>query len=150
MWTLSCDFIPHKWANETLQWLSSLPGLMQERFWWWQCSDRYIISLFFHLHFPPSSPSPSLISLMVSVDVKHNVLCAPLNPGACSSHSHRHTHTHVNVHTLNLGLKKNIVHQGLSGKDKWCVSEPFTDLKHSGSCLKWNQSLFFSWSQCGI
>ena len=43
---------------------------MQESFWWWQCSDRYIISLYPHLHtlFPPS-----LISLMVFVDVKHHV-----------------------------------------------------------------------------
>ena len=38
---------------------------MQESFWWWQCSDRYIIST------PPFSPA--LISLMVSVDVKHHV-----------------------------------------------------------------------------
>ena len=55
-----------------IKWLSSLPTLMQESFWWWQCSDRYIISLFSHLHthFPPFSPS--LISLMISVDVKHH------------------------------------------------------------------------------
>ena len=60
--------------TETLKWLSSLPILMQESFWWWQCSDRYIIS-------PPPPPppypptpfSPSLISLTVSVDVKHHV-----------------------------------------------------------------------------
>ena len=59
--------------NETLKWLSSLPTLMQKSFWWWQCSDRYIIS--------PSPPppyllppiSPSLRSLVVSVDVKHHV-----------------------------------------------------------------------------
>ena len=38
---------------ETLKWLSSLPTLMQEPFWWWQCSDRYIISHFPHLHNPP-------------------------------------------------------------------------------------------------
>ena len=38
---------------------------MQESFWWSKCSDRYIISL------PP--PSPSLIGLMVSEDVKHHV-----------------------------------------------------------------------------
>ena len=46
---------------------------MQKSFWWWQCSDRYIISLFPPPlnHFPPFSPS--LISLMVSVDVKHHV-----------------------------------------------------------------------------
>ena len=49
---------------------------MQELFWLWQCSDRYIISLFPHLH--TSSPfSPSLISLMVFVDVKHNVYLIP-------------------------------------------------------------------------
>ena len=28
--------------NETLKWLSSLPVLIQESFWWWQCCDRYI------------------------------------------------------------------------------------------------------------
>ena len=51
-------------VNETLKWLSSLPILMQKSFWWWQCSDRYVISLFLRLR-------PSLISLVVSVDVKH-------------------------------------------------------------------------------
>ena len=39
-------------------------------------TDRYIISLFPHLHTPPPPPtpagfSPSLISLVFSVDVKH-------------------------------------------------------------------------------
>ena len=59
-------------VNETLKWLPSLPILMQESFWWWQSSDKYITSLFPQLH--TSSPlSPSLISLMVSVDVKHHV-----------------------------------------------------------------------------
>ena len=37
-----------------------------------ECSDRYILSLFPRLHTPPPF-SPSLISLMVSVDVKHHV-----------------------------------------------------------------------------
>ena len=45
---------------------------MQESFWWWHCSDRKIISLFPHLH-TPSHFSTSLISLIVSVDVKHHV-----------------------------------------------------------------------------
>ena len=58
--------------DETLKWLSSLPILMQESFWWWQCSDWYILSLFPHLH-TPSPFSPSLISLIVSVEVKHHV-----------------------------------------------------------------------------
>ena len=58
--------------DETLKWLSSLPILMQESFWWWQCSDRYILSLFPYLH-TPSPFSPSLISLVVSVEVKHHV-----------------------------------------------------------------------------
>jgi len=58
--------------NETLKWLSSMPILMQEPLWWWQCSDRYILSLFPHLHIP-SPFFPSLISLMVSVAVKHCV-----------------------------------------------------------------------------
>ena len=63
--------------NAALKWLPSLPTLMQESFWWWQCSDRYIISLSTHLprHFDTPFPpfSPSLISLNVSVDVKHRV-----------------------------------------------------------------------------
>ena len=60
--------------NETLKWLSSLLTLLQESFWWWQCSDRYIISLSPHLHTRPPPPfSPSLISCTVSVDVKHHV-----------------------------------------------------------------------------
>ena len=50
-------------VNETIKWLSSMPILMQESFWWWQCGDRYII----YLRTPFSL---SLISLMVSVDVK--------------------------------------------------------------------------------
>ena len=65
---------------ETLKWLSSLPTLMQKSFWWWQCSDRYIISLFPHLHTPFHPFSPSLISRTVSVDVKHHVYL--LAPGA--------------------------------------------------------------------
>ena len=45
---------------------------MLESFWWWQCSNRYILSLFPHLH--THSPfSLSLVSLMVSVEVKHYV-----------------------------------------------------------------------------
>ena len=36
-------------------------------------SDRYIISLFPHLHSPFLPFSPSLIILMVSMDVKHRV-----------------------------------------------------------------------------
>ena len=46
--------------------------LMQKSFLWWQCSDRYIISISLspHLHTPSPPPfSPSLISL-VSVDAK--------------------------------------------------------------------------------
>ena len=56
--------------TETLTWLSSLPILMQKSFRWWQCSDRYIISLSPHLHTPFP---PSLISRTVSADVKHHV-----------------------------------------------------------------------------
>ena len=45
---------------------------MQKSFWWWQCSDRYIISLFPHLHTPfPLLPVPNK-PLTVSVDVKHH------------------------------------------------------------------------------
>ena len=58
---------------ETLKWLSSQPTSMQKSLWWWQCSDRYIISLFPNLHTPFAHFSPSLISRTVSVDVKHHV-----------------------------------------------------------------------------
>ena len=37
-----CPSLP----TEALKWLSSLPILMQKSFWWCQCSDRYILSLF--------------------------------------------------------------------------------------------------------
>ena len=72
--------------NETLKWLSSLPILMQVSFWWWQCSDRYTVSLFPPLPYPFTPFSPSLISLVVSVDVKHHVYlftwsaCRPVSP----------------------------------------------------------------------
>ena len=47
---------------------------MQESFWGCQFSDTYITSLFPNLHTsPPTAPfSPLLISLMISVDVKHH------------------------------------------------------------------------------
>ena len=64
-----CPSLP----TETLKWLSSLPILMQKSFRWWQCSDRYILSLSPHLHTPFPTFSPSLISRTVSVDVKHHV-----------------------------------------------------------------------------
>ena len=48
--------------NETFKWLSSLPVLMQESSWWWQCRDRYIMSLSPHLR------TPFLKSLTVSVE----------------------------------------------------------------------------------
>ena len=41
----------HWWHRPIRLWflVSSLPILMQESFWWWQCSDRYIISLYLSL-----------------------------------------------------------------------------------------------------
>ena len=61
-------------VNETLTWISSLLILMQESFWLWHCSDRSPSSTTTIHPFPPPTPvSPSLISLIVSVDVKHHV-----------------------------------------------------------------------------
>ena len=68
-------------STETLKWLSSLPTLMQESFWWRQCSDRYIISVFTPTFKPLPPFSPSLISLRVSVDVKQHVYYSV--PRAC-------------------------------------------------------------------
>ena len=52
---------------------------MQKSFWWWQCSDKYIY-IYIHTHNLPLPPlhipsplSPSLIGLVVSVDVQHHV-----------------------------------------------------------------------------
>ena len=59
---------------------------MQRSFWWWQPhSDRYIISLFPHLH----TSSPSLTSLVVSVDVKHHIylLTCPFRSAVANSGS---------------------------------------------------------------
>ena len=47
-----CPSLP----TETLKWLSSLPILMQKSFWWWQCSDRFIISLSPHHTLPHLLP----------------------------------------------------------------------------------------------
>ena len=61
LWTLtvsSCDFVPH--TELTLKWLSRhrLSILLQELFWWWQCSlDRSIIPLF---PAPPPYPLSSV------------------------------------------------------------------------------------------
>ena len=60
--------------NEILKRLSSLPILMQESFWWWQCSDRYImISLFPHLANPPPPLLPVPNKPCGFCDVKHHV-----------------------------------------------------------------------------
>ena len=49
--------------------------LMQRSFWWWQCSDRYIISISLSPHLStPSPPPPPLLPVpnkpTVSVDAK--------------------------------------------------------------------------------
>ena len=58
---------------------------MQQSFWCWQCSDRYIITLFPHLHTPFPPFSLSLISRSVSGDIKHHVtyLLTYLMCGVC-------------------------------------------------------------------
>ena len=70
----------------------------QESPWWWQCSDKWLISLLPHLHTPFAPFSPSLISLVVSVAVKHHVYlinyfsigvlegCRKARHGVCSQH----------------------------------------------------------------
>ena len=56
-------------STETLKWLSSLPILMQESFWWCQCIYIYIIS--------------------------HVI---PLSPASTHAHVYTHTHTHTRTH----------------------------------------------------
>ena len=55
---------------------------MQESFWWWQCRDRCIISLFPHLH-TPSSP------LLFSSPHIHIYT----SPSRCSEDSHLYLHS---------------------------------------------------------
>ena len=74
---------------------------MQESFWWWQCSNRYIISLFTHLHTPSPPPPPhlpmSLISLVVCVDVKHHLYLLSTTPTTKNTtipqHASPHSHS---------------------------------------------------------
>ena len=119
LWTLSCDSVPHN--HETLKWFSSLPTLMQKSFWWWQCSDRYIISLSPHLHtlFPPFSPS--LISRTVSVDVKHHgyfqckllrYMCRRII--ACINSCARVKNSNTGSHTI-VWTQENTAHTGRNG-----------------------------------
>ena len=62
-----------------MAWLSPLPVLIQESFWWWQCSNSYISF--------PSSPTPfSSSPWMVSVDVKHHV-CLLTNTTRLCNHN---------------------------------------------------------------
>ena len=56
----------HNQVSETLTCLSSLPILMLESFCWWQCSDRYIISL---------SPSFHIASPLLPVSNKPHGFC---------------------------------------------------------------------------
>ena len=86
LWTLSCN-LPLT-INETLKSLSSLPILMQESFWWWQSNDRYIISLFPHLHTPFF---PSLISLIVECCFTSTETVGLLGTGAQDDHLDFHT-----------------------------------------------------------
>ena len=92
-----CPSLP----TETLKWFSSLPILMQESFWWWQCGNRYIIPLSPHLHTPLPPFSPSLISLMVSVDVKHNVYFTYSHTGAVTETFIKveYLHSHIGANT---------------------------------------------------
>ena len=53
--------------------LTAAAILMQESFWWWQCSDRYNDLPLPRPPYPLPSFSPSLMSLVVSLDVKHHV-----------------------------------------------------------------------------
>ena len=57
---------------------SSLPALIQKSFRWWQCSERYIISLFPHLQTPsPLPPIPNkpygFCELTSMFSTKHHV-----------------------------------------------------------------------------
>ena len=120
-------------STETLKWLSSLPILMQKSFWWWQCSDRHIVSLFPRLHTPPPPHfSPFLISLMVSLDVKYHVYlrmlsdglyllsvarkCKSVKPGEDSVVEKRQAHISLIYNRVwNRFLNKNDVSGGIGG-----------------------------------
>ena len=127
---------------------------MQVSFWWWQCSDRYILSLSPPPPYPLPPFSPSLISL-VSVDVKHHVYfiqghhgtgelwiaersvrayshdsrsCPPPPPAPSTPSPLQpppHTHTHTHTPISNLQLKIGPVGRG--GKNSQAKT---TDLFH--------------------
>ena len=90
---------------------------MQKSFWWWQCSDRYIISLFPPPPYPISLFSPSLISLMVFVDVKHHVylLSKRSNKLNCK---HRFTTSFLQIWREGAGK--------LASKETWCLTSTDT------------------------
>ena len=53
LWTLSLWLCPSQLMKHYLKWLSSLPILMQESFWWWQHSVRYSLPLPLRSWSPP-------------------------------------------------------------------------------------------------
>ena len=78
----------------------SLPTLIQESFWWWQCSDRYISLPLPPPPYPLPPLSPSLISLTVTVDVKHHVTtCNQYGPWRARSRRRMLSHTNTDPHT---------------------------------------------------
>ena len=66
----------------------SLPTLIQESFWWWQCSDRYI-SL-------PLPPTPYLLSpLSPSPILRYHVYLQSIRPWRARTHIRTHRHRHI-------------------------------------------------------
>ena len=55
LWTLSLWLCPSQLMKHYLKWLSSLPILMQESFWWWYHNVKYSLPLPLKFRSPPVS-----------------------------------------------------------------------------------------------
>ena len=97
------------------------------------CSNRYITSLFTHLHTPFPTFSPSLINSMVSVDVEHHIYFANDAASTAGKFSYYQLHwASVRDHAADLKevyqshwAKVSEIKQQIEKKGKYIYSIPF-------------------------
>ena len=124
---------------------------MQESFWRWQCSDKYIISLFpTSLHLSPFSPF--LISPMVSIDVKHHVYLLSVYLKESSARTSRGIRTSRNVSWQALQIYASFKYTQAqkwsnvftSVHKYWSFSKIFPQNLYRWSCVKVKVAVFRS------